>query len=185
MLTIRAEIKRREQRRDGTYNVKIRFTLNRKIKRVSTSIFVPSTEINKQGRIKRTSSVYKDVEELVAHYKKKCNEMQVDANNYGIDEVLSLLQVLKIKEEGIDFIKFAREWIEYSPIKGIRNYRATLNSFTTFLKKDTLKVEELNYTLLYSYLNYLKEKNRLKSDELRKKKRESLQTGWCLFTWDV
>lgn len=40
MLTINAEIKKNEQRSDKTYNVKLRFTLNRKIKRLSTTIFV-------------------------------------------------------------------------------------------------------------------------------------------------
>ena len=32
MLTIKAEIKRQEQKADGTYNIKVRFTLNRKVK---------------------------------------------------------------------------------------------------------------------------------------------------------
>ena len=34
MLTIKAEIKSGEQKVDGTYNVKLRFTLNRKVKRL-------------------------------------------------------------------------------------------------------------------------------------------------------
>ena len=34
MLTINAEIKKNEQRSDKTYNVKLRFTLNRRIKRL-------------------------------------------------------------------------------------------------------------------------------------------------------
>ena len=32
MLTIKAEIKKQEQKLDGTYNVKLRFTLDRKVK---------------------------------------------------------------------------------------------------------------------------------------------------------
>ncbi len=36
MLAIKAEIKRQEQKADGTYNIKVRFTLNRKVKRLST-----------------------------------------------------------------------------------------------------------------------------------------------------
>lgn len=42
MLTVKAEIKRGEQRVDGTYNVKIRFTLGRQVKRLSTSLFAAS-----------------------------------------------------------------------------------------------------------------------------------------------
>lgn len=42
MLTIKAEIKKSELKVDGTYNVKIRFTLDRKVKRLSTNLFITS-----------------------------------------------------------------------------------------------------------------------------------------------
>ena len=45
MLTIREEIKKNEQKSDKTYNVKLRFTLNRKYKRISTSLFVTPKDL--------------------------------------------------------------------------------------------------------------------------------------------
>ena len=45
MLTIQAEIKKQEQKLDGRYNVKLWFTLGRKIKRLSTSLFATSKTI--------------------------------------------------------------------------------------------------------------------------------------------
>ena len=47
MLTINAEIKKNEQRSDKTYNVKLRFALNRKYKRISTSLFVTPKDLTK------------------------------------------------------------------------------------------------------------------------------------------
>ena len=41
MLTINAEIKKDGLRSDGTYNVKLRFTLDRKMRRLATSLFHP------------------------------------------------------------------------------------------------------------------------------------------------
>ena len=49
MLTIKAEIKKDGQKVDGTYNVKLRFTLDRKVKRLSTSLFVKPEELTKTG----------------------------------------------------------------------------------------------------------------------------------------
>ena len=40
MLTIKAEVQKDRKRTDGTYNVKIRFTKDRTVKRISTDIFV-------------------------------------------------------------------------------------------------------------------------------------------------
>ena len=47
MLTIKSEIKKQEQKLDGTYNVKLRFTLGRKVKRLSTSLFVTNKDLTK------------------------------------------------------------------------------------------------------------------------------------------
>ena len=44
MLTINAEIKKDGLRSDGTYNVKLRFTLDRKMRRLATSLFVTSKD---------------------------------------------------------------------------------------------------------------------------------------------
>ena len=59
MLTINAEIKKNEQRSDKTYNVKLRFTLNRKIKRLSTTIFVTPKDLTKEFKIKQSSPFIK------------------------------------------------------------------------------------------------------------------------------
>ena len=72
MLTINAEIKKNEQRSDKTYNVKPRFTLNRKIKRLSTTIFVTPKDLTKEFKIKQSSPFYKEVNELICDYQEKC-----------------------------------------------------------------------------------------------------------------
>ena len=52
MLTIKAEVQRDKQRSDGTYNVKVRFTLNRNVRRLSTSLFVTSKELTKSFKFR-------------------------------------------------------------------------------------------------------------------------------------
>ena len=50
MLTINAEIKSDGKRLDGTYNVKLRFTLDRKIRRQGTSLFATPSDLTKDLR---------------------------------------------------------------------------------------------------------------------------------------
>lgn len=57
MLTIKAEVQQDKQRSDGTYNVKIRFTLDRKVKRLSTSLFVTSKELTKSFKFKEDTPI--------------------------------------------------------------------------------------------------------------------------------
>ena len=54
MLTIKAEIKKDGMRVDGTYNVKLRFTLESRVKRLSTSLFVKPEELTKQEDSRKT-----------------------------------------------------------------------------------------------------------------------------------
>ena len=55
MLTISAEIKRDGKRLGGTYNVKFRFTLGRKVRRKSTTLFPSPKDITKDQEIKQAS----------------------------------------------------------------------------------------------------------------------------------
>jgi hypothetical protein len=60
MLTIRAEIKKKEKRSDGTYNVKITFTLNRKVKRLATDLYVTTSDLTKSLDFKENTSIKPD-----------------------------------------------------------------------------------------------------------------------------
>ncbi len=82
MLTIRAEIKRNEQKVDGNYNVKLRFTLNRKVKRLSTSLLAKPEDITKTGKFKKGTPLQRKIDRLIEAYQNKCDEMQIDLHHY-------------------------------------------------------------------------------------------------------
>lgn len=169
MLTIKAEIKRGEQKNDGTYNVKLRFTLDRKVRRLSTSIFVKPEELTKTGQFKKNTKVYKDIEKLVTAYQEKCNAMQTDLNNYSLDYIFKLLKFEEQKERQIDFIGFSRRWIANAPIKSKETYDTAIKSLTSFIGRESLYTSEITVSFLAKYKAFL-EKRR---DERNKKLAET------------
>lgn len=52
MITIKAEVLKGKQKSDGTYNVKIRMTYKREVKRLPTSIYVRKEDLTKAFKIK-------------------------------------------------------------------------------------------------------------------------------------
>ena len=82
MLTIKAMVKKDGMRVDRTFNVKLCFTYNRKVKRLSTSLFVSAEDLTKSLTIKDGTEIKRKVDKLVEKYKDKCDNLQVDANNY-------------------------------------------------------------------------------------------------------
>ena len=127
MLTIRAEIKKQEQKLDGTYNVKLRFTLDRKVKRLSTSLFVTNKDLSKDLKIKQTSPIKQEVDNLIRSYQEKCAKLQIELNHYTLDEVMDYLNGERQRQQTIDFIKFSREWIaSTTTIKGVQRINIIL-----------------------------------------------------------
>ena len=156
MLTIKADVLKKDLRVDGTYNVKIRFTYKREVKRLSTSLFAkPSDLIKKNLKIKEGTPLKREVDRLIAHYQDLCSTLQVDVKNYTLKEIMSGLEGKKKKQQKIDFIQFSREWISKATIKGAANYTTALNSFVAFIGHEELDITELTIKMLNAYVRHL------------------------------
>ena len=166
MLTIRAEIKKQEQKLDGTYNVKLRFTLDRKVKRLSTSLFVTNKDLSKDLKIKQTSPIKQEVDNLIRSYQEKCAKLQIELNHYTLDEVMDYLDGERQKQQTIDFIKFSREWIASTTIKGAPNYTSALNALIRFIGKEELDVNLITLDFLENFKAFLNKEREARTKRL-------------------
>lgn len=160
MLTIKAEIKKNEQKADGTYNIKLRFTLNRKVKRLSTSLFIKPTDLTRTGNFKKGTPIYKEIDKLVSAYQLRCDSMQIDLNCYSLEQIFKRLRFEEQKDKSIDFIQFSRQWIANANIKGAKNYKTVINSLITFIGKEELNISEISVSFLRKYADYLNKQRR-------------------------
>ena len=166
MLTIKSEIKRQEQKLDGTYNVKLRFTLDRKVKRLSTSLFVYSKDLTKEFKIKPSSPIKQDVEALIRSYYEKCAKLQIELNHYALDDIMDYLNGEQEKNQIIDFIKFSREWIASTTIKGAPNYTSAINALVRFIGKEELDVNLITKDFLDSFKTFLNKEHETRTKKL-------------------
>ena len=155
MLTIKAEIKRSELKVDGTYNVKIRFTLDRKVKRLSTNLFVTQQDLTKSLKFKEDTSIKREIDRLVLYYREQCLKLQLDQNHYSLDEIIEFLNGEQEKQQTIDFIKFSREWIASATIKGAHNYTTAINALVRFVGKEELDINLITLEFLEQFKAFL------------------------------
>lgn len=155
MLTIKAEIKRSELKADGTYNVKIRFTLDRKVKRLSTNLFVTQQDLTKSLKFKEDTSIKRETDRLVLYYREQCLKLQLDQNHYSLDEIIEFLNGEQEKQQTIDFIKFSREWIASTTIKGAPNYTTAINALVRFVGKEELDINLITLDFLEQFKAFL------------------------------
>lgn len=155
MLTIKAEIKRSELKVDGTYNVKIRFTLDRKVKRLSTNLFVTQQDLTKSLKFKEDTPIKREIDRLVLYYREQCLKLQLDRNHYSLDEIVEFLNGEQEKQQTIDFIKFSREWIASATIKGAPNYTTAINALVRFVGKEELDINLITLDFLEQFKTFL------------------------------
>ena len=155
MLTIRAEVLKDKKRMDGTYNVKVRFIKDKKVKRVSTDLFATDSDLTSDLKLKEESIVKQEADRLVLHYRTMVNSLHFDSENCDVSEIVNRLICKEEAEKPIDFIAFSKKWISETTIKGKDNYTTALNSFIRFLGKEELEIKKITVDLLEQYRDYI------------------------------
>jgi len=155
MLTIRAEVLKDKKRTDGTYNVKVRFTKDKKVKRISTDLFATDANLTSDLKLKEDSMIKQEADRLVLRYRTMVNSLHLDSENCDVSEIVNRLVCKEEAEKPIDFIAFSKKWISETTIKGKDNYTTALNSFIRFLGKGELEIKKITVDLLEQYRDYI------------------------------
>lgn len=140
---------------DGTYNVKVRFIKDKKVKRVSTDLFATDSDLTSDLKLREESIVKQEADRLVLHYRTMVNSLHFDSENCDVSEIVNRLLCKEEAEKPIDFIAFSKKWISKTTIKGKDNYTTALNSFIRFLGKEELEIKKITVDLLEQYRDYI------------------------------
>lgn len=154
MPTFKSEIQ--NKRKDGTYNVRIRVTHNKEVRRISTNLFATSDDLTRGLKIKNQRII--DISnELI----KKCRDA---CNNMG-SEILSmpiavLIERLKFVLQGgntfrLDFIKYAETKIQGLSKGTAMIYGSALNLLRRFIARDELDISEINASFLRGFEKFI------------------------------
>ena len=169
MLTIKAEIQRDKLRQDGSYNVRIRFTKDRKVKRISTSLFATKADLTDRFTIKEDSLIKQEADILILHYRKMFNEMHLETETLDVNEIVARLNSRDKSDKPVDFIQFSKEWIANSTLKGSGNYTSALNSLIRFNKSDKLYTHQITSEFLQEFMAFLLNESKERAEQLKKK----------------
>ena len=149
---------------DGTYNIKVRFIKDKKVKRISTSLFATKDDLTADLKLKETSMIKQEADRLVLHYRSLLTSLRIDPENYDVNEIVNRLLNKEEADKPIDFIAFSRKWISETSIKGKDNYTTALKSFIRFMGKDELDIKKLTVDLLEKYKDYL---NKVRDERIK------------------
>ena len=174
MATITTEFGKLSSRKTRTVYLKIRS--GRTEKRINTHVKVSESEISPRTKKIKTFEKAMQVEKLRLDLETKIIQMGIDALGVNVDAKRITSAIIK-KEEEVEFFAFAKNWLAHTNIKGKKNYQCMLNTFSSFLGKESLLFSDITYTLLKEFESHLHQKPRAQSlylGELRHLFREAM-----------
>ena len=166
MLTINTEIVKTKRQSNECFTIRLRFTLDRRMKRLSTSLFATQKDLTKDFKIKEGTPIKKEIDNLVVYYKERCNKLQIDQNNYTLEDILELLNHEHEKNQVIDFIKFSHEWIASTTIKGAHKYTTAFNALVRFIGKEELEINLITLDFLEDFKSFLNKEREIRTKRL-------------------
>ena len=166
MLTINTEVVRTKRQSNECFTIRLRFTLDRRMKRLSTSLFATPKDLTKDFKIKSSSPLKGKIERLIRDYQEKCSQLQVELNHYTIEDIMDYLDGERQKQQTIDFIKFSREWIASTTIKGAPNYTSALNALIRFIGKEDLDINLITLDFLENFKAFLNKEREERTKKL-------------------
>lgn len=152
--TFKAEIQ--NKRADGTYNVRIRVTHNREIRRISTNIYVTADDLTRSLKIKNVNVIDK-CNDFIKKCNKFCEDLGFVLFNMSIED---LVGKLKKHLQGDD--RFYLDFMEYTRIKAAEMKKGTgdtylnmLSALKRFIKRDILDISEINTNFLHEFEKFI------------------------------
>ena len=156
MATFKAEVQ--NKRADGTYNVRIRVTHNRQVRRMSTNIYAKQTDLTRGLKIK-SLDIINASNKLISQCIAICNDLSFSIVTMGIDE---LVEALKSKLKGedrfsLDFINFANEEIVKMKSGTAAFYVAAINTLVRFINKDSIDISKIDTEFLRNFKSFIED----------------------------
>lgn len=158
MATFKAVVNPDDKKKDGTINVKIRITHNRKSRYKATPFYLTADEITRSGKIKN-QRVLDLVNDEIRKMRDKQTQLGFVVDNLDVDSVVRLLDK---KDGNDDFFAYAHQYLQRMMQDPNRKSTARVHCvfikiFRNYIGKDTLPFDMMRKRLISDFSTYLQE----------------------------
>ena len=151
-----------QKKSDGTINIKIRITHNRKADYIATDLFILPDSFDKKVGVARNGKnkdyINLRITDHIQKYQRKDIELGERRDFMTVKQIKTYLLDVKNNSGALDFLKFAEEHLKSVATVGtLRWHNTAIASLKSFIGNQ-LPFSEINLAFLQRYENYLKRK---------------------------
>jgi integrase len=168
MPTFKPVISKSDERRDGTYLVKIRMIHNRQIRYIKTPFYVHKSEITKKGVIKDRFLLDK-LDERCAELRKKVSDLGFQIEGMSIDALKERLTSKEVFDLNItDFCERVCDDLRRNKREGTaQGYMCAINALKKYLNKDVVLASDVKKQVANAFVRQQLEINKIRSVKTR------------------
>lgn len=148
------------KRSDGTYNIRIRVTHNRRKKILSTQYYLTDADLTRSGKIKPGPHI-DAVNDLIKKHRKTCNDVGERLSSMSVEQVIDIINSNYNSSAifDLDFVAFGRgvaaKMMAEDRKSSSCSYTSALNSLVLFSGRNSISIVEITSKFLQSYIEWL------------------------------
>lgn len=159
MATVREVVLPRTQKKDGTWNVKIRVSFKRRSSYIDTQHYIGQKQLRKDFTIK-DEFILTILNPVVDSFRKRISELGESLELYTSKSLVAYLTMCEETAETINIIAFGEEQIrllDQQNRTGSRNdMKKVVNSLRDYFKAEFIPITEIRSKMLENYERYLR-----------------------------
>ena len=147
-------------RADRRMRVTLMLCIGKTKKRIHNDLFAVPSDLNRKGRIRNDSPLYKKVHDRMYAVESGYSSLDTFLTGESLTAADALARMRRADVP--TFFVYAERWLARAEMKGLKNYRTAVRSFRAFTKDD-ITFRMFSHILLSDYLFSLKDRPRAQS----------------------
>lgn len=158
MATFKTVLLSHQMKKDGTINIKIRVTHNRKSKFIATTFFVTKNDLTRTFKLKNQYYI-EECDKLILKYRSHCNKLGERLRNLDINRLIELLLQGDDDHFELDFIEYGRSFANKLRKQGregnAQTYDDALNNLVKFVGRDHILINEITGNFIRDWIEWI------------------------------
>lgn len=158
MATFKAEVYAHQKRGDGTYNIKIRITQNKRKKYLATVWYVSKDDLTRSLKLKNQK--YIDLtNDLIRKYRDRCDRVGEKLKTMSVEQVMNLITSDQNERFELDIVAYTHKEINRMIASGhsgnAASYKTAIRSLVKFVGRDKVMISEITVKFLNDWIDWI------------------------------
>lgn len=158
MATFKAEVYAHQKREDGTYNIKIRVTQNKRKKYLATVWYVSKEDLTRSLKLKNQK--YIDLtDDLIKKYRDRCDRVCERLKTMSVEQVVDLITSDQQEKFELDIVAYTWKVIEGLKASGhggnAASYITAIRSLVKFVGREKVMISEITVKFLNDWIAWI------------------------------